>query len=59
MIIFSNNICREELLAGKGMNGLEEKELEIIFKKLDGLKPIATKLGCTLAQMALAWVKLG
>jgi len=50
-----NKWLREELLAGKGMNGLEEKELEIIFKKLDGLKPIATKLGCTLAQMALAW----
>jgi len=50
-----NKWLREELLAGKGMNGLEEKELEIIFKKLDGLKPIATKLGCTLAQMAIAW----
>jgi len=46
---------REELLSGKGMNGLEEKDLDTIFKKLDGLKPIAEKLGCTLAQLALAW----
>jgi aryl-alcohol dehydrogenase-like predicted oxidoreductase len=27
----------------------------VILKKVDGLLPIAQKLGCTLAQMAIAW----
>jgi voltage-dependent potassium channel beta subunit len=46
---------REELLSGKGMNGLEEKNLDTIYKKVDGLKPIAEKVGCTLAQLSIAW----
>jgi aryl-alcohol dehydrogenase-like predicted oxidoreductase len=46
---------REELLSGKGMNGLEERDLDVIIKKVDGLQPIAQKLNCTLAQLALAW----
>jgi len=46
---------REQLLSGKGMNGLEERDLDVIIKKLDGLQPIAQKLNCTLAQLAIAW----
>jgi len=46
---------REELLSGKGMNGLEEKDFDLIIKKVEGLKPIAAKLGCTVAQLAIAW----
>jgi len=46
---------RKELIGGKGMNGLEEQNVELILKKVDGLRPIAEKLGCTLAQMCLAW----
>jgi len=46
---------RKELLGGQGMNGLEEQNLEAILKKVDGLRPIAEKLGCSLAQMCLAW----
>jgi voltage-dependent potassium channel beta subunit len=46
---------REQLLSGQGMNGLEEKCFDTILKKVDGLRPIADKLGCTLAQLCLAW----
>lgn len=33
-----------------------EKSLDVILDKVDGLIPIAQKLNCTLAQLALAWV---
>jgi len=46
---------REGLLSGSGMNGLEEKDLDVIMKKVEGLKPIAEQLGCSLAQLAIAW----
>jgi len=46
---------REQLVSGEGMNGLEEKNLDVIIEKVEGLKPIAEKLGCTLAQLAIAW----
>lgn len=49
-------ITREQLLAGKGPNDLEEKNVDVIFQKVENLKPIAQKLGCTLAQLAIAWV---
>jgi len=37
------------------MNGLEETDLDAILSKVDGLKPVVEKLGCTLAQLSLAW----
>jgi len=46
---------REQLLSGDGMNGLEERNLDSILNKVDQLRPIAEKLGCTLAQLGLAW----
>jgi len=46
---------RNELLSGTGMNGLEERDLDVILKKVEGLKPIAAKLECTVAQLAIAW----
>jgi len=46
---------REGLLNGKGMNGLEERDFDKIIKKVDNLRPIAEKLGCSLAQLAIAW----
>jgi len=46
---------RESLQSGEGMNGLEEKNLDRILEIIDNLKPIADKLGATLAQLALAW----
>jgi len=45
----------DQLQSGEGLNGLEEKNPDAILKKTAGLKPIAEKLGCTLAQMAIAW----
>jgi aryl-alcohol dehydrogenase-like predicted oxidoreductase len=46
---------RGSLQSGEGMNGLEEKNLDLILEIIDNLKPIAEKLGATLAQLALAW----
>eukprot|EP01089_Gocevia_fonbrunei_P001944 TRINITY_DN1188_c0_g1_i2.p1 TRINITY_DN1188_c0_g1~~TRINITY_DN1188_c0_g1_i2.p1 ORF type:complete len:361 (-),score=89.44 TRINITY_DN1188_c0_g1_i2:99-1181(-) len=46
---------RENLISGEGLNGLEEKSLEVILAKIDGLRPIAKKLDCTLAQLGIAW----
>jgi len=46
---------RQSLQSGDGMNGLEEKNLDRIMEIIDNLKPIADKLGATLAQLALAW----
>jgi len=46
---------RNQLLSGNGMNGLEERDLEVILKKVAGLKPIAERLGCSIAQLAIAW----
>jgi len=46
---------RKQLLGGEGLNNLEEKDLDSILKKVDGLKPIALSLNCSLAQLALAW----
>jgi len=44
---------REALLSGQW--GMEEKNLEVILSKVDGLKDIAKELDVTLAQLALAW----
>lgn len=46
---------RESLQSGDGMNGLEEKNVERILEIIENLRPIADKLGATLAQLALAW----
>jgi len=47
---------REQLLQGEGLNGLEERNFEAIVAKVDRLMPIAKKLECTMAQLAIAWV---
>jgi len=44
--IFFNNL---------GLNGLEIKDSKEVLQKVDELKPIATEVGCTLSQLALAW----
>jgi len=46
----------EDLLNGKGMNGMEEKDLDSILRRVAALGPIAESLGCSRAQLALAWV---
>jgi aryl-alcohol dehydrogenase-like predicted oxidoreductase len=50
-----NAWLREQLESGQGLNGLEEKNIDRIMETLEHLKPIADKLGVTLAQLALAW----
>jgi len=46
---------KDQLLSGKGMNGLEEKNLDTILQKVKALAPIAKQLNCTVAQLAIAW----
>lgn len=37
------------------MNGLDIKDPDDAVKVVDSLKPLAERLGCSLAQLALAW----
>lgn len=46
---------REQLESGQGLNGLEERNVDRIMDIVENLRPIADKLGVTLAQLALAW----
>jgi len=46
---------KNQLLAGTGINGLEEKNFDTILDKVEKLKPIAESVGATLAQLAIAW----
>jgi len=46
---------RDGLLSGSGLNGLETTDLDKIFQIVEQLKPIATRLGCSLAQLGIAW----
>jgi len=46
---------KSSLQSGEGMNGLEERNFDRIMEITENLKPIAKKLGATLAQLALAW----
>jgi len=48
-------MMRKQFASGEGVNGLEERNLEMVFKKVEALKPIAERLGCSLSQLALAW----
>jgi len=55
LAIQGNAWLREQLQSGQGLNGLEEKNVDRIMEIIENLKPIAKKLGVTLAQLALAW----
>lgn len=44
-----------QLINGEGINCLDEKNFETILKKVNDLKPIAKELGCSLAQLSIAW----
>jgi aryl-alcohol dehydrogenase-like predicted oxidoreductase len=46
---------REQLQSGQGLNGLEEKNVDRIMEIVEHLRPVANRLGVTLAQLALAW----
>jgi len=47
---------REQLLSNKGPNNLELQDFQQVIKRVDGLRPIASELQCSLSQLALAWV---
>jgi len=47
---------RDQLVKGEGLNGLEERSFDGIISKVDRLMPIAKKVGCSMAQLAIAWV---
>jgi len=47
---------RDQLLSGKGLNGLEEKNVDVVLEKTKRLKEeVAVGLGCTVAQLCIAW----
>ncbi|CAF0990303.1 unnamed protein product [Adineta ricciae] len=46
---------RQQFETGQGLNGLEEKNVDRIMEVIENLRPIADKLGATLAQLCLAW----
>jgi aryl-alcohol dehydrogenase-like predicted oxidoreductase len=48
---------KDQFDSGKGPNGLETSSIDKVYEVVEGLDPIAKKLGCSIAQLALAWVK--
>jgi len=48
-------IFMDQMLEGKGLNGLEEKDNKIALEKVEALKPIAESIGCSVAQLGVAW----
>jgi len=46
---------KKQLESGQGLNGLEERNVDRIMDIIENLRPIADKLGVTLAQLAIAW----
>jgi len=46
---------RKQLMSGNGINGLEEKNLDVLLRKVESLQPIAKSLNCSLSQLAIAW----
>ena len=50
-----NAWLKEQFESGQGLNGLEMKDPNQVLATVDKLKPVAARLGCTLAQLALAW----
>jgi len=47
------SMLKNSFFSGKG--NLEIKDPNVVLQKVDDLKPIATEIGCTLSQLALAW----
>jgi len=46
---------RKQFEENEGINGLEEKDSKLVYAKVAELAPIAKELGCTMAQLAIAW----
>jgi len=50
-----NAELKRQFESGEGLNGLDIKDADEAVRVVDSLKPVATDLGCSLAQLALAW----
>jgi len=50
-----NKMLKDQFQSGEGLNGLDVKDPLEAVKMVDGLKPVAERLGCSLAQLGLAW----
>jgi len=50
-----NEWLKQQLESGQGLNGLEERNVDRIMEIIENLRPIANKLGVTLAQLGIAW----
>lgn len=46
---------KKQFDSGEGLNGLDVKDPAEAIRLVDSLKPLAERLGCSLAQLALAW----
>lgn len=50
-----NAELRRQFESGEGLNGLDIKDPDEALRIVDSVKPVAARLGCSLAQLALAW----
>jgi len=53
--VWMNSELKRQFDKGEGLNGLDVKEPEAALKMVDSLAPLASSLGCTLPQLAVAW----
>lgn len=50
-----NAQLKQQFQSGRGLNGLDVKDPMEAVRMVDALKPLADRLGCSLAQLGLAW----
>lgn len=50
-----NAMLKSQFESGEGLNGLDIKDPDEAVRAVDSLKPLASRLGCSLALLALAW----
>jgi len=50
-----NAELKRQFESGEGLNGLDIKDPDEAVRLADSLKPVAARVGCSLAQLALAW----
>merc|ERR1711957_42864 len=50
-----NAELKRQFESGEGLNGLDMKSQDEALAVVDSLKPVAERLGCSMAQLGLAW----
>lgn len=50
-----NAMLKKQFESGEGLNGLDVRDPDEAVRMVDSLKPVADRLACSLAQLALAW----